>query len=381
MPAFVQRTSGDALRVALEKLAATTPITAIGPGSVARALTEVVTTELDAFYSIMDYNTSLNLVSTAQGRALDLIAQLYNIERKRLTELATIDEQIGSFYFYIDEPHTQDISIASGTRVLTSVQDYVAERYTYVTTKTVTIGAGRLRAYAPLRPEFNDSIFTAGKDTLVVHTVPAFSGPVLRCTNPKPIAQQLGLETDDNFRARVIKEVRASAGGTVDALRFRGLSINGVRDVKVRTSPYGLGTAEVLIVPEDSDPDGSILRNVTAALETVSPVGVTLYVRQPNYTNLDLEATIFIRPDVDVNPAGTARRAEVGIQRFANRLLPGDTLVYTQLIQSILDASDAILDVRITSMRIAGTEVLRRNYKSETDQQIVYGNITVRPAT
>lgn len=380
MTAFVRKEKAEILRHALSKLAKTTPITAIGPGSIARAITESITGEIGDLYSILDYNTSMTFLSTASGRALDLIGTLYNTERKRLTQLATIDESIGSFYFYIDEPHGEDITIPSGTRITTEAQDYVSSRFSYVTTQTVKIGAGRLRAYVSLRPEFQDSIFTAGANTLVVHNIVSPAGVTLKCTNPKPIAAQEGFESDDNYRLRIIKSIRASAGGTSESLRFTALGVSGVRDVKVRSGPYGLGTAEVLVVPEEVDEDGSLMTQVRQALNSVAATGVRLFVREPDYITFDLTATIFLRPDVQVEAMGTARRATIGVQRFINRLLPGQALVYSQLLQAILDSSDAIADVNIVRMRISGAEVLRRNYTPKGDQQIISGNIIVREA-
>jgi len=376
---YANKEKREILRAALQKLQSTTPITAIGPGSVARSLAEAVTNELGDFYAAMDYNTSMGLVSTATGRALDLIAQLYGVERKKLTNLATIDESVGAFYFYLEQPHTSQIQIPQGTFVYTNVENFIGDQYTYVTTADVTIPAGRTRVYAPIRPNFADSVFTAGKHTITEHNV-NIENVDLFCTNPKAISPQLGYESDENLRLRLKKAVRTSAGGTIEAVRFSGLAVHGVRDVKIRSAPYGLGSLEALVVTEARDNAVEVVSQVIDALEETRPAGVRLFVREPDYTRCNLRATIIIRKDLDVDENGTAQRAVNGVLRYLNRLMPGEKLVYTQLVQSILDASDAIADVNISRLQLNDVDVLRSNYQPEEDHQIIPGELRILPA-
>ena len=381
MPVYLMKEKTEILRHALQKLQKKTPVTSIGPGSVARGLAEVVVNEIGDFYNIMDFNTAMGVISTAQGRALDLIGQLYSVERKQLGEVATVEQTIGSFYFYIDEPHTSDITIPQGTTVFTDADNYIGQEYSYLTTTEVRIRAGRTRVFAAIRPEFSDSVFTAGEGTITQHNATAPEGVIIRCTNPKTIAPQIGFETDENYRNRIIKAVRTSAGGTTEALRFAGLGLSGVREVKMRNAPYGLGSVEALVVPEERSIATEVLVDAVAELERIRPAGVKLYVREPDYTPLDITATIVLRNNVSLDTAAIARRAEIGIMRYLNRLLPGKQFVYNQLIQAILESSDVVKDVSIQTLRASGTEILRRNYNPEDDQQIVPGDIEVTVAT
>lgn len=381
MTIFETKEKSELLRLSLQKLQRKTPITSIGPGSVARSLAETVVNELGDFYTIMDYNTSMGLISSAQGRALDLMGELYSIERKQLGQSATLEQQIGSFYFYIDQSHNEDIVIPQGTTVFTDANNFIGEQYTYSTVAEVTIRSGRLRVFVGISPEFSDSVYTAGADTITQHNVVQPDGqPQLRCTNPKTIAPQIGFETDDNYRSRIIKEVRRSAGGTTEALRFSGLAIPGVREVSIRNTPYGLGSVEALVVPEERATAERVVGDSIKAMTKIRPAGVKLYVREPDYTLMDVYASIVLRNTPRDN-AGVARRGEIGIIRYLNRLLPGKQFVYNQLIQAILDSSDIIRDVGIETLRVDGVEILRRNYSPEEDQQIIPGDIQVSIAT
>jgi uncharacterized phage protein gp47/JayE len=377
MPAFVTKNQTDILRQALSKLGDTTPLTAVGPGSIVRALTEVVVKELGDMYAIVDFNTSMSFLSTATGRALDMIGSLYNIPRKTLTEVAAIDQSIGAFYFYLDAPFGDDIVIPANVQISTDNTTFVGAQYNYFTTTTTTIKAGRTRAYASIRPALADSVYTAGANTLTVHNFPSPVGTFVRSTNPKPIQAQAGYEGDNAYRTRIGKAVRTSAGGTAEALRFTALSIPGVRDARVRLANFGLGSFEVVITPESQAVAHTVLVQADLTMQAVRPVGVRMFTKLPEYLPIEILATAVLKPGAITNRQDHARRVEIGAVRYLNTLLAGQPLVYNQLIQAMMESSDLVTDVVIQSFKVDAVEALRRNITVEEDQQIIPGSITV----
>lgn len=373
---YVTKDRQEILRQALDVLQKKTPITSIGPGSVVRSFAEVITKEHADFYSILEFNTAMGAITTARGRALELLGALYNVTRKPLGNAATIEQNSGTFYFYLDAPYHTDITIPAGTVVWADGDDYMGTQFAYVTTSPVLIAAGRTRAYAGLRAEFSDAVFTAGPGTLTRHNADT-GGATVRATNPKPVSPVSGYETDDNFRARIIKGARTTAGGTLEAIRFAGLAVPGVRDVVLKDAAYGLGSVEALVVPEDRAMLATAMAGIAVAFRDTRPAGIRLRVREPEYTSLDITATVFLRPDTGVTPDGPARRAEIAATRFINRQLPGQSMVYNRLIQAMMESSDVITDVSIDEFRVSGVEVLRRNYTPESYQQLTPGRITV----
>lgn len=377
MPAFLAKNPQDILRHALQKLASTTPLTAVAPGSIVRALAEAFTNELGDLYALVDFNTSMAFLSTAQGRALDLIGGLYNVERKTLTQIATIDQTVGSFYFYIDSPYHTDIVVPAGTQVSTATEGYIGSQYVYQTTEVGRISAGRTRVYVGIRPAFSDSVFTAGANTLTRHTFPSPVGTTVKSTNPKPIQAQVGYETDDSYRARIAKSVRVSAGGTEEALRFAALAVAGVRDVRIRTAPYGLGSFEAVVTPENVSLADTILIGAASAMGAIRPVGTRMFVKVPTAIPVEINATVVLRDVSGLDRPAIARRVEIGALRYLNSLLAGSPLIYNQLLQAMLEASEFAVDVVVTSFRIDAAEALRRNVTVKEDEQLVPGAIRV----
>lgn len=381
MPSYIRKNKVEILRDALNKLQKNTPITSIAPGSVARALVEAVTNEISDFYDIMDYNLNQTLITTASGSSLDLIGSLYGTIRRQVNAMAALEAVTGSFYFYIFEPTSVEILIPDGTNVFPDIS-YLGQRYSYSVVGDTYILPGRTKAYASIRPNFIDDSYTAGSNTLIFHDAVLSTGTSLLCTNPKPINARPTYEDDESYRLRIIKSMRVASSGTVEAVRFAGLSVSGVRDVRIKQIATGLGTFEAVIIPDISQTERDVISKCIAAMELVRPVGVRMNAITPVRISVDI--TIQLISPAIANPPmreSMITRAQIAIQRYMNSLLPGDMVVYNKIIQSIFDSSELVKDVIIKKFSVNGIEVLRRNYQPESNQQLFPGNIIVEVAS
>jgi uncharacterized phage protein gp47/JayE len=343
-----------------------------------RAILEAVTTEIGDMFNVMDFNISQSVLSTAQGRALDLIGGLYGTARREISGAGGIESTVGAFMFYINSPHGSNITIPKGTRVLTGSSDLLSETFTYETTQDATILAGQLYAYAGIKPKFSDSVFTAGSGSLTVHDYIPGGGVTLLCRNIKPIPPQIGYELDSDYRTRIIKSIRVTASGTAEAVRFKALSFEGVRDARIEQQPYGMGSFRLLITPEVPTAGGGLVRRITPEIKEVAPIGSVMYIQLPESLPFDVSVNLTISNKVtQQNKERIRARTKTIIQRYLNNLLPGAPIVYNRLVSSIFTASSEILDVQITSFSANGTEVGRRNYTPMNNQQIVPAGISI----
>jgi hypothetical protein len=378
MALYLRKKRSDILRDALRKVEKNSNLTATGPGSVLRALIEGVTSEIGDLFDAMDFNLSQSVLSTAQGRALDLMGSLYNVRRRELSQTSTLTSTVGAFYFYIESAYVSDIIIPVDTTVYTSTDDFIGRQFTYKTTESITIPAGQTYAYVGIRPKFTDSVFTAGASTLVVHD---FVGPVgvsIQCRNAKPIPPQMGFELDNDYRLRIIKSIRVTASGTPEAIRFKALSYEGVRDARVVQHPYGLGSFKLLIVPEKVTNGAAVVRSMVSEIREMSPAGSVMFLSLPDSLPFDMSTNLTVSNSVNASTKERIRaRSKTIIERYLNNLLPGDTIVYNRLVSLIFASSSEILDVQVTSFAANGTEVIRKNYTPNYDQQIVPAGITV----
>jgi hypothetical protein len=176
--------------------------------------------------------------------------------------------------------------------------------------------------------------------------------------------------------------MRVDSSGTADAVRFAGLAVVGVRDVRVKQIGTGLGTFEVVVVPEANQFTDTVVNNCVTAMELVRPVGVRMNVITPVKISVDIALQI-VAPLSSSNDMKETMigRAQLGIQRYMNSLMPGDAIVYNQIIQSVFGASELVKDVIIKKFAVNGVEVLRRNYQPESNQQLIPSSINVEIAT
>lgn len=373
---YVSRSTNEMLTQALKKLSTTSDITAVSPGSIARTIAELVAVEIGDFQNILEFNMAQSVMSTAGGRALDMWGELFAIPRKRLSSIATDDAIVGAFYFYLDAPEASDVTIPAGTRTYTGDTSALGAQSVYATVEAVTIKAGRTRVYASVAPLFADSIFTAGPNTLVNHNA-VVPGITVRCTNPKAIAPVIGLESDNDYRARLMQQIRTATGGTEMAIKFAVLAVPGIRDVKVRDAPYGLGSFEVLVNAEDYSMSAAMVATAAQVVAAIRPVGCRAYVRAPDLLPFDISVTITKRQGIAFENESTHFRAKNAILRYLNRLTIGQPLIYNELIASLYEASEAVLDVTFTRLAANGSEVLRKNYVPHADEHIIPGEVQV----
>jgi hypothetical protein len=160
-------------------------------------------------------------------------------------------------------------------------------------------------------------------------------------------------------------------------MRFAALSIAGVRDVVIRVAPYGLGSFEAIVTPDTAALSTSVQVAVATVLERVRPVGVRMFIRTPQYIQVEVTGTVTLKNVSGVTKADIAKRGEVGAMRYINTLLAGQSLIYNQLLQAIMESSELITDVQISSFRVNAAEVLRRNVTVEEDQQLIPGFIVM----
>ncbi len=377
MPLNLRKDKSEILQKALKTLETRTPITATSPGSVARALAEAITSEIGDFYDLMDYNVSQTLISKANSSALDRIGSLYGVDRRSLSSLNVLEANTGTFHFYIEQPYHSVITIPAGTRLYSNSSDYVSTQIQFETINPTVIPIGRRKVYTAIRPVTMDIGLTLGKDTLTVHNFVSPPDTLVYGTNGKPISGTANTETDDNYRTRIINQLRVNTGGTLTALRFAALAVEGVRDVRIKSARYGLGTMEMLVVSENGLVPDSVRSRVSNALESARPAGVRLYLRSPVYVSFGIGVGLVMRSGSTNETRDAVARAEMSIRFYLNSLMPGDKLIYSQLISGILDASDLVSDVKITNYSANDLEVSRTNYEPGYDEQIVPGTITV----
>ena len=378
MATFIKKDRGLIFTQAMDTLTKKTPITARNAGSIARALTEGITTEIADLYDVLDFNMSQSLISSASGQALDKIGELFGVKRLTLDAGSAAVLENHEFYFYVANPEApgiMDVTIPRGTIVRTDMDGYVGSQISFATTDTITIPAGQKRAYVGLVSNSRQARISVGAGTLVRHDFqPEQVDIIVKCTNPKPISPNSGYETDNDFRYRITKYLRASYNNTSETMRLALLTIDGVRDVVINSAPYGLGSVEVLVIPASGRLSASMTKTIQDRIDAVRPIGTRVVIAEPNYITFNITANLVIVGSLtDQQKANITSEASKQIEIYLNSLLPNESLVYNVLIQKIMDVSEYIKDVQIVNYAANNVELPRTNYKPPFNGMIVPG--------
>jgi uncharacterized phage protein gp47/JayE len=199
------------------------------------------------------------------------------------------------------------------------------------------------------------------------------------CNNPKEIYPVLNSESDDNYRRRIVSSVKINATGTAESLRFAALSVKGVRDIRIREASYGLGSCDVIIVPEVAGNIGVIPQIVTNTIAPIRPIGIRMNVTMAEPIDYSLQAIITLPYGTGENlRVGVENQASIFVTRYLNSLTIGDTASLQEIESRIRQASDLVRGISITSASAKGVNVNRKDFKPSSDREyIVAGNINI----
>lgn len=379
MPAINTKTREEIIVRILNALEQNANITATSPGSVARAFADAFGTEMFYLYESFKEAISQTSLSTASGRGLDLIGEMYNVKRKTLSDQLVYERSTANIEFILDKPYTSDIIIPKDTLVYNDVGSYNSTQYSYKVVNNVTVLAGATKAYGMVSPNFQSNDHVASVGSLTRHNFITPPGVIIFCSNPKEVYPVINAESDDNYRRRILSAVKVSATGTVEALRFSALAVNGVRDIRIREASYGLGSCEIILVPEVPGRVGNLPSLVSAAVSQVRPLGIRMNVSVAEAVPISVNATITL-------PFGTAQNLRTGIQnqasifvtRYLNSLTIGDTMSIQEIERQIRISSDLIRSVNVTTITAKGTPINRKDFRPQTEREyIVSGDISI----
>lgn len=344
-------------------------IAAVQPGSVARAFAEAIGSEISDLYSSLNFSLKQGGLSTASGRNLDLIGDLYNVKRKDIFDNIAAERQSFNIEFYIQTPYSVDIVIPKETIIYTNVDNYTTKQYKFKLNGPVVIGASTTRAYGLVVPDFTDNVYTAPIGSLTRHNFISPPGVVVFCNNPKEVYVIINSESDDNYRTRIIASLKSRTSGTVEAVRFAALSIKGVKDVRLRESSYGLGSCDVIIVPESSALLKTMPEMIYDVISNVKPVGVRFNIRIAEKISINVSATIILAASISESfAAGIRNQASLFVKRYLNSSTIGTIISVSEIERQIRLSSDYIKTVTINSFSANGKDITLKEFSPSSDK-------------
>jgi uncharacterized phage protein gp47/JayE len=354
---------------ALDSLQRNAGISSISPGSIARAFAEAITTEIADLYSSFKISVEQSSLALASGKNLDAIGELYNVSRRSIADELVTDRITSNIQFYLTSPYSSDITIPSGTLVYNNVDNFNDIQYAYELSGSVLIQSGATSVYGAVKAKYENTGITAARDTLVKHNFIAPPGAVVFCTNPKEVYAAINAEADDNYRKRIVSAIRGSSSGTAESIRFAALSVKGVKDVKIKEGSYGIGSCDLLIVPESPSSLGNIPEIVYTAVSGAKPLGIRINTRVAVKKSVDVSVTLTLKQGTS-SQAATAieMQARIFLIRYLNSLTIGSSISVQEMESQAKYASDFIVGVTVNNLSVDKKSVPNVNYRLSDDK-------------
>ena len=239
------------------------------PGSVTRLLAESIGREYAVLSGQLEKVYQAGFLQTAAGRDLDNVVALVGLNRWGR------DVAEGSVTFSRSTPAPADITISSGTRLITGD----APARVFETISTVTLQRGQLSVDGPVQATVSgsDGIVQAG-------AIVAINRPVLgidAVSNDEATAFAAQKESDAALRQRARRALESAGQATVGALLGVLTGLPGVRekDIRFTEDPIehpGIVNLDIALPQLSTEKAEDYKRNAIQLLEETRPVGVRI---------------------------------------------------------------------------------------------------------
>lgn len=377
MPTVYSKTKTEILGRMMQALETNAGITATYPGSIARAFAESVAIEVGDLYDALKFAINQTSIATASGRSLDLIGELYGVRRSAITPEAEQERASYNIEFYISAPTSSDITIPQDTIIFNDVTEFAERQYQYKLVGSTTIVTGTTKAYGRIQPMFTSQDFTAAKNSLTRHNFVSTDGTIVYCSNPKEVYSMPGMEGDDNYRRRISMSIKERSYGTAESLRLNALAVPGVRDVRIRESSYGLGSCDIIVVPDSQSVDPLFVQSLVDNLSGRKPVGIKLNIRIAERVPISVVANIVLPQGLSATAiTAIETQANTFIKKYLNSFTIGGTMSFSEIEMAIRSSSDFIRSVNLLSVTARGQEVPKGVFRLNSEREYIIAGTT-----
>lgn len=360
---------GELVNQSLTRLLSRTDITNTTIGGITRSIIEVINLNIAEYYSILDINTTMGFISTAEGYFLDLIGQLFAMSRITPTTAVNTTGTLAQKIYVTVGTLTSRIPgnvIPQGTIISTPDGSI---RFTV--TSATTFAAGATEVFVPIMASGTGSQYNVGVNGLTRHNL----GPAdVYTTNTSVVVGGAGLESDDNFRYRIINASLSAERANETAIRLAALSTPGVADIIIRPYSRGIGTFTIIVIPVEGIANDNLIAAVQTNINTVTAYGLSGVAIKPDVIPVDIEVRLVFVNGVTENTKTNLRsQVRTAISRYIVNIPIGNSFIMNELRQRIMDVSDSIKDHIITCYNFREQPVFMGNVDAYWDE-IFYPN-------
>ena len=350
MPLFA-RSFQDLIAASIADIGTGTVITRLTAGGIARALLESINKRIAETYDVFDLNMARAFVSSADGKYLDMIGALLGVTREP-SQAASADQDIQLQKFYVDAGTFGDIN--SGNDILLTTGTVLSTGPSgtgtlYRVTTSTTLPSGANIAWVSIEAISTGESSNTGSDSLIYHDFvdyTDFGAESLKTSNVYAIATGKDLESDANYRFRIVNQVLSAEAANETALRLAALSADGVADVIMIPRYRGIATFGIIVKSVMPTVSESLLDAVRAKVASVTAFGEIAFIRGPYETGVAMKITVHYSSRLPEEELATIENdLETLITSNINGLDIGETFLTERLAAQLFNVSDKITNL------------------------------------
>ena len=355
---------GSLTSKSLNNLLSKTNITNTNIGGIARSLIEVVNLNISDYYDILDINTAMGFVSSAEGYFLDLIADLFNLTRiTPSTASVNATDNVQKFYVatgYLIDRLPAGV-IPQGTTVSTTDNSVV-----FTVSADAPFDSSATYVYASISANTPGSLSNVGVNTLVNNSLGISD---VFTTNEQIISGGTDLESDDNFRYRIINASVSAEKANETSIRLAALSVPGVADVIVHPYSRGIGTYDVIVTPTEGIATSGLIGMVQTAIDSVTAFGIKGTAIAPTIVPVYLEIQlVFVNGATDTDKTNIRNGVTTAVENYIVNIPVGGEFVLNKLREVIMDVDNKIQDHTINCYYFRGQPTFLGNVSISWDE-------------
>lgn len=347
MPLFA-RSTAELTTNAIEELSSNTNFTRFSPGAKARAMLDAVNRNIEGGYNDFDLNIARAFVSSASGRFLELVGGLLGVTREiSVAATASSDLQVVKFYVasgtFGDINSSNDIPLTPGSVISTGP---ASTGILYRISSPATAFAGDSIAWVSVEAVGTGEEYNLGSSNLVYHDITGYTdvaNGTLLVTNVHAIDNGKNLESDENYRFRIVNAKLEAEAANETAVRLAALTAPGVADVDIIRHYRGIGTFGVIIKGLTPTVPQSIIDDVVLRVRKVQGLGSVAFVRKAKETGLVFDITVHYKQRQTNDELDLLEQfIEDTITEEVNSLDTGEPFSVARLASALFGVSDNI---------------------------------------
>lgn len=149
------------------------------------------------------------------------------------------------------------------------------------------------------------------------------------------------LESDNNYKSRITKQVYSAANTNVNAIRTAALSVIGIKNILLEEYGAGAGSFIIYIITDEIFPSYSIISEVQSKIEEVKAEGVRPIIKTPDLMPVKLKITA-TRNNSTLTKLGFVKLAETYLTNFINNIGISDIIPIDTIITGLSNVNNSV---------------------------------------